>query len=66
MKRVKNFENKLVNITIEQPNKNLSTISGWVTAVSKDYLILMDQDKRDHSFKRDKIKHIKRIENGKH
>lgn len=53
--RKNGYINKLVNLTIKHKNGNLSTISGYVTSVTKEYLILLDQDEKEWIFKKSNL-----------
>jgi hypothetical protein len=59
MKRLTTYINKLVNLTIKTEKGNF-TLSGYVTAVGKEHILLIDQDRVEYSFKR---RHISEITN---
>lgn len=61
MKRHAKFLNDLVNISIKDKTGNISTLSGHLVAVGKEHILLIDQDSKEHSFKRQHIEDIKQI-----
>jgi len=61
MKRLSTYINKLVNLTIKSKLGFTCNISGHVSAIGKEYILLIDSDKVEHSFKRTHIEDIKLI-----
>lgn len=62
MIRLTNYINHLVNIEIKQGKKgDTSTLSGHITAVGKDYILIVDQDCNEHSYRKEHIKNVKNI-----
>jgi len=61
MKPSKKLLNKLVNVAVYNKIGHLTTLSGYLTTISKDYFIILDQDGHEHIFKRSQINEIKQI-----
>lgn len=53
--RIKTHTNQLVNLTLKSKLGFNNTISGHVSAVGKSYLLLVDSDKKEHSFLKENI-----------
>jgi hypothetical protein len=60
MKRLTTYINKLVNLTIKTDRGNY-TLSGYVTAVGKEHILMLDQDKKEYSIKKSHISEITNI-----
>ena len=58
MKKLKSYQNQLVNITVKNVIGHLQTISGHIAYVGKDHILFIDQDKSEHPFKRKSIINI--------
>jgi hypothetical protein len=59
--RLKQLTGKRVRISHDTKAKQTNTLHGLVITVSRDYLILMDFDKREHPIKRSSINECKRL-----
>ena len=62
MKRLKTLSNRLVNITITVKGFNQS-LSGYISTVGKEYILFIDQDKKERPIKRSSITTVKLITN---
>jgi hypothetical protein len=58
MKRLTKYINKLVNITMTSKIGHDFTMSGHISAVGKEYFLILDQDKREHSYRKDLLNNI--------
>lgn len=68
MLRLNAYINQLVSITIKNKLRHDHNLSGWISAIGKDNVLFLDQDKVEHSFKKDtiiEIKCIKRVKSEK-
>ena len=58
MKRFTTYINKLINVTVKTRLGFTFTMSGYVTAVGKEHILILDSDENEHSYKKSQVTEI--------
>ena len=61
MQIARKYLNKLVNVSVTNKIGHISTLSGFLTTISHEFFIVLDQDKAEHIFRKKDLHDIKII-----